>query len=67
MRSRGNLIEQANRDSLMQLIKAKDISLEQKRELVKERNEFLFIFGDNLTAQGNNDYATYINKLYLGD
>jgi hypothetical protein len=66
-RCRENLIEQANSNSLMQLLKATDMSLERKQELVKERNEFLFIFGEKLLPQGNDDYATYINKLYLGE
>jgi hypothetical protein len=66
-RCRENLIEQANSNSLMQLLKATDMSLERKQELVKERNEFLFIFGEKLEVQGSSDYATYINKLYLGD
>ena len=66
-RCRENLIEQANANSLMQLLKATDMSLERKQELVRERNEFLFIFGEKLLPQGNDDYATYINKLYLGE
>ena len=66
-RCRENLIEQANTNSLMQLLKATDMSLERKQELVRERNEFLFIFGEKLLPQGNDDYATYINKLYLGE
>jgi hypothetical protein len=66
-RCRESLIEQANKNSLMALLKATDMSLEAKQELVKERNPFLFVFGEKLEAQGNNDYTTYINKLYLGD
>jgi hypothetical protein len=66
-RCRENLIEQANSNSLMALLKATDMSLEAKQELVKERNKFLFIFGEKLLPQGNDDYATYINKLYLGE
>ena len=66
-RCRENLIEQANSNSLMALLNATDMSLERKQELVRERNEFLFIFGEKLLPQGNDDYATYINKLYLGE
>jgi hypothetical protein len=66
-RCRENLIEQANSNSLMQLLKATDMSLERKQDLVKERNPFLFVFGEKLEVQGSSDYATYINKLYLGD
>jgi hypothetical protein len=55
-----------NKNSLMTLIKTKT-TLDEKRELVRERNPFLHIFGEKLLPQGNNDYATYINKLYLGE
>ena len=59
-------IVQIDNDSLMMLIKTK-VTLDEKRELVRERNPFLFIFGEKLTPQNNQDYATYINKLYLGE
>jgi hypothetical protein len=49
------------------LLKDKELTLEDKQEIVKERNPYLFIFGGNLTPQGSNDYATYINKLYIGE
>lgn len=65
-RCRENLIEQANKNSLMALLKT-EVTLDEKRELVRERNPLLFAFGERLEAQGNNDYTTYINKLYLGD
>jgi hypothetical protein len=65
-RCRANLIEQRNTNSLTHLLKAKDITLEQKREMVRERNEYLFVFGDNLTPQGGRSYEDYINHLYLG-
>jgi hypothetical protein len=67
VRNRQNLIEQANQNSLTQLLKAKDLTLEQKQELVKERNEFLFVFGDHLTPQGGKSYQEFIDHLYLGD
>jgi hypothetical protein len=54
-------------NSLMQLLKATDMSIERKQDLVRERNPFLFVFGEKLEVQGSSDYATYINKLYLGD
>ena len=66
-RSRDTLLEQRNQNSLTHLLKAKDLTLEQKQELVKGRNEFLFVFGDKLLPQGWQDYDTYINKLYLGE
>jgi hypothetical protein len=58
---------EAERKSLTHLLKAKDLTLEQKQELVKERNPFLYVFGEKLVAQGDKDYATYINHLYLGE
>ena len=66
-RNRDSLLEQRNRNSLTHLLKDKELTLEDKQELVKERNPYLFIFGSNLTPQGSNDYATYINKLYIGE
>jgi len=66
-RNRDSLLEQRNRNSLTHLLKDKGLTLEDKQEIVKERNPYLFIFGDNLTPQGGNDYATYINKLYIGE
>lgn len=66
-RNRDSLLEQRNRNSLTHLLKDKELTLEDKQELVKERNPYLFIFGSNLTPQGGNDYETYINKLYIGE
>jgi len=66
-RSRATLIEERNRNSLTQLLTSKTLTIEEKQALVKERNEFLFIFGDNLTPQGNKSYQDFINHLYLGD
>jgi hypothetical protein len=47
-RNRNTLIEQRNRNSLMHLIKNKDLTMEQKRALVLERNPYLYIFGKKL-------------------
>jgi hypothetical protein len=66
-RCRENLIEQANSNSLMALLKTTDMSIKRKQDLVRERNPLLFVFGERLEVQGGSDYATYINKLYLGD
>lgn len=66
-RCRANLIEQKNKNSLTNLLTAKDFTLEQKREMVRERNEYLFVFGDCLTPQGGRSYEEYINHLYLGE
>ena len=66
-RSRTTLIEERNRNSLTQLLTNKTLSIEEKQALVRERNEYLFIFGDNLTPQGGKSYQDFINHLYLGD
>jgi hypothetical protein len=47
-RNRGTLIEQRNRNSLTHLIKNKDLTLDEKRALVAERNPFIYIFGTKL-------------------
>lgn len=65
-RSRETLIEQRNQNSLTHLLKS-EVSLGKKRELVRTRNPLLFVFGERLEVQGGQDYATYINKLYLGE
>jgi hypothetical protein len=66
-RCRIKLIDQRNTNSLTHLLNAKDITLKQKREMVRERNEYLFIFGDNLTPQGGRSYEDYIIHLYIGE
>ncbi len=66
-RNRTTLIEERNRNSLTQLLTNKTLSIEEKQALVRERNEYLFIFGDNLTPQGGKSYHDFINHLYLGD
>ena len=43
-RNRDSLIEQRNRDSLTYLLKT-DLTLEQKRELIAEKNPLLYLFG----------------------
>jgi hypothetical protein len=66
-RNRTTLIEERNRNSLTQLLTNKTLSIEEKQALVRERNEYLFIFGDNLTPQNGKSYQDFINHLYLGD
>jgi len=66
-RSRETLIEQRNQNSLTNLLKNEGLTLEQKQQLVKERNPFLHIFGDRLVAQGGRSYMEFINHLYLGE
>jgi hypothetical protein len=44
-RSRIKLIEEANKGSLTHLIKDKTLTIEQKRELIAERNPFIYALG----------------------
>jgi hypothetical protein len=44
-RSRIKLIEEANKGSLTHLIKDKTLTTEQKRELIAERNPFIYALG----------------------
>jgi len=48
-RNRDNLIEQRNQNSLTHLLKNKDLSIEDKANLVAERNPYLHAFGSPLT------------------
>lgn len=66
-RNRDNLIEQRNQNSLTHLLKNKELTLEQKQELIKERNPFLYVFGDYLVPQGDRSYEEFINHQYLGE
>lgn len=65
---KNTLIEKANLNSLTHLLKSK-VTLDEKRELVKERNELLFIFGDKLSVfnQAYQSYEDFINHQYLGE
>ena len=45
---RKSKISEAQHQSLMFLIKSKDLTMEQKRALVAERNPYLYIFGEKL-------------------
>ena len=65
-RSREKLIERANRNSITHLIKELKTT-DEKRELVRERNPYLYVFGEHLVAQGGRSYEEYINHLYLGE
>jgi len=44
-RNREKLIEQRNENSLTHLLKDKTLTIEQKRELVAERNPFIYALG----------------------
>lgn len=65
---KNDTIEDLNRKSLMHLLKSK-VTLEEKREWVRERNELLFIFGDKLSVfnQAYQSYEDFINHQYLGE
>lgn len=43
-------ISEVNENSLTHLLKNKDLTMEQKRALVAERNPFLYVFGEKLEA-----------------
>jgi hypothetical protein len=47
---RKSKITDAQQESLMFLIKSKDLTMEQKQALVAERNPYLYIFGKKLEA-----------------
>ena len=47
-RNRTKLIEEANKGSLTALMKDKTLTTEQKRELVAERNPFIYALGTKL-------------------
>ena len=68
-RNRDNLIEQRNQNSLTHLLKAKDKTTDEKRELVRDRNKFLFVFGENLKVfnQSYQSYEDFINHQYIGE
>lgn len=68
-RNRDNLIEQRNQNSLTHLLKDKELTIEQKQGLVRERNPYLHVFGDRLELfnEGYQSYEEFINHLYLGE
>jgi len=43
-------ISEVNENSLTHLLKNKDLTMEQKRALVAERNPYLYVFGEKLEA-----------------
>lgn len=58
-RNRAKLIEQANKNSLMTLLKA-DLSAQEKREMIAEKNPLHYLFGtvlnpSNYLIEENND------------
>lgn len=66
-RSRVNLIQQANENSISTLIKGLP-TREEKINLIKERNPLHYIFGEKLVARkGSESYEEYMSKLYIGE
>ena len=47
---RKSKISDTNQNSLTHMLKNKDLTMEQKRALVAERNPYLYIFGEKLEA-----------------
>jgi hypothetical protein len=50
---RKSKISDAQQRSLMYLIKSKDLTTEQKRALVAERNPYLYAFGEKLVVEND--------------
>ena len=40
---------------------------DEKREMVRERNPFLFAFGERLEVMGTRTYEEFMNRMYLGE
>jgi len=67
-RNRDTLIEQRNQNSLTHIIKNKDLTTEDKTNIVTERNPYLHIFGSPLTQPHYEEtYTDWINRQYLGE
>jgi hypothetical protein len=66
-RNRKKLIEQRNENSLTHLLKSKELTIEQKRALVAERNPFIYALGTKLipaTPKTLEEYADYVERIY---
>ena len=67
-RTRGKLIADANRNSLTHLLLNKALTIEDKCNLVTERNPYLHAFGSPLTQPRYEEtYADWVNRLYIGE
>ena len=65
-RSRKNLIAQANENSITTLIKTLT-TVEEKRELIRERNPLHYVFGEKLVAKkGSESYEEFMSRTYIG-
>jgi hypothetical protein len=66
-RSRANLIEKANEDSITTLIKTL-VTRQEKVDLVTERNPLHYMFGEYLkTRKYEEKYEDFINRNYIGE
>ena len=61
-RNKDSLIEQRNQNSLTHLLKDPDLTLEQKRFLVEQRNPFIYALGTTLTPK-NHYSASYADTI----
>lgn len=66
VRSRKRLLEQVNANSLATLIKDKTKTPQEKRDMIRERNPYFYVFGERLLPMSV-DYHDHVNKLYLGE
>jgi len=65
-RSRANLIEKANENSITNLIKTL-VTREEKRDLIAERNPLHYMFGEYLVSRKYDEsYTDFINRNYIG-
>lgn len=66
-RSRANLIEKANENSITNLIKTL-VTREEKRDLIAERNPLHYMFGEYLLSRKYDEsYTDFINRNYIGE
>jgi hypothetical protein len=65
-RSRSNLLEKANENSITTLIKTL-ATRQEKVDLITERNPLHYMFGEYLTVRkGHESYEDFINRNYIG-
>ena len=65
-RSRKNLIQQANENSISTLIKGL-ATRQEKIDLIKERNPLHYAFGERLLVKkGSESYEEFMNRQYIG-
>ncbi len=65
-RSRKNLLEKAQENSITTLIKTL-ATRQEKVDLITERNPLHYMFGEYLTVRkGSESYEEFINRNYIG-